>query len=46
MVRVLVTVPSVDGTLRRGILPGITKVGDWCKISSSSLQSSVVKTTV
>jgi hypothetical protein len=35
--------PTVDDILHRGILPRHTKVGEWCKLSSSTLQISVVK---
>jgi hypothetical protein len=41
-VLILATVATLDGTLRRGILPRNAKVGEWCKLSS--LQTSVVKT--
>jgi hypothetical protein len=43
-VLILATVATVDGTSRRGTLPGSAKVGEWCKLSSTSLQTSVVKT--
>lgn len=38
----LATVPAVD-ILHRGIVPRHTKVGEWCKLSSSTLQTSAVK---
>jgi hypothetical protein len=46
VVLILETVGTVDDNLHRGILPRNTKVGEWCKLSSYTLQTSVVNPAV